>query len=249
MRKLAVLIVVLLMVFMTVGVSSAAAPVQDPTCTNSFVRQVQENDFAYITHVFSSVRYTPGGAVKEVFFAPIELAVLDDVTTITDNPGVHQFPCVADTRWVYVQYEVDGVITKGWSLESQILGLFGPAYWIAPGHIPDPVTPTSCSNAPTFALVPGGQGQIAQVFSTLRDFPGGPGTRINSPAIFNVVDPTDPAVDPAVFGGYTQPTCAGGLAFYLIDYGGDIGMGWASEGQGSSYYLTPYTPPPAPAAG
>jgi hypothetical protein len=242
MRKLVVLIVVLLMVSMTVSVSSAAAPVQDPTCTNSFVRQVNENDFAYITHVFSTVRETPGGAVKKVFLAPMELAVLSDVETITDNPGIHQFPCVNNTRWVYVQYAEGAVITKGWSLESQILGLFGPAYWIAPGHIPPPVTPTSCPGGPSFGLVPGGMGMINLDFSTLRPKPGVPGTQINAPATFNVVAAA------AVPAPYTQPTCAGGLAFWYIDYGGTIGAGWASEGQGSKRFLV-NTPAPAAATG
>lgn len=243
MRKLAVLIAVLLMVFMTVGVSSAAAPVADPTCTNSFVRQVNENDFAYITHVFSSVRFAPAGNVKKVFFSPSELAVLSDVETITDNPGTHQFPCVNNQRWIYVQFPDT---TKGWVLESQILGLFGSAYWIAPGHIPEPVTPTSCSAAPPFGLIIGGTGQIAQVFSTLRPKPGQAGVRVNAPASFTVLDP---AVDPDFFDGMTQPTCAGGLAHWAIDYGGTIGRGWATEGQGTQRWLENTTAPAAAPAG
>jgi hypothetical protein len=243
MRKLAVLIAVLLMVAMTVGVSSAAAPVADPDCPASYENLLEENDFAHVAVIFSTLRYTPDGAAKEVLFAPTELAVFDDVTTITDNPGIHQFPCVTNTRWAYVQDTT--TLSKGWVLLSEINGFWGSAYWIAEGTVPVPETPTSCSNAPAFGLTPGGTGEIAQVFSTLREFPGGPGTQINSPAAFNVLDPL--VDDPALFDGYTQPTCAGGLAFWRIDYGGTIGGGWASEGQGSTYWLSPTTAPAAAA--
>lgn len=236
MRKLAVLIVVLLMVSMTFSVSSAAAPTPDPACSGSLQRMLSAdplspNNEGFITSVFSTLRYTPDGGVKEVMFAPGTFTVVDPVA----EPGIFtggltQPTCKTNVLFWYIRY---GTGEEGWASESQVSSIFGSnQYWLTAG---DPVTtpPTACPGGPSFGLVAGGTGKIAQVFSTLRVTPGGSGVQVNAPATFNVVAAA------AVPGGYTQPTCAGGLAFWYIDYGGTIGAGWASEGQGSTRWLLP----------
>lgn len=249
MRKLAVLIAVLLMVFMTVGVSSAAAPAPDPACTGSLTRQLSAdtaspNSHGFVAHVFSSLRFTPDGATKKVIFAPGSFNVFDDASTVALT-GLHNPTCKTNVLWWYIQYSDVPGQPAGWALESQVNSIFGSnQYWLNAGT-PVDNPPTACPGGPSFGLIPGGTGQIAQVFSTLRPAPGAAGTRVNAPATFNVVAAA------LVPGGYTQPTCAGGLAYWYIDYGGTIGAGWASEGQGGTRWLQNTTPPPppAPAAG
>jgi hypothetical protein len=237
MRKLVVLITVLLIGAMTLSIGSAA-PSADPNCPASYVSQLAPGVTGHVNVVFSTLRYTPDGNVKQVIFAPGTFSVQTQDQTFADT-GLNQGPCVTNTRWWYVQYmDVEGY-PYGWALESEIDGQYGSAYWMVPGLIE---TPTSCSNSPTFGLIPGGTGEIAQDFSTLRPAPGEPGTVINAPASFWVVDPMDPSF-PAP---YTQPTCAGGLAFWYINYGGTIGAGWASEGQGSTRWLQNTTPEATP---
>jgi hypothetical protein len=239
MRKLAVLIVVLLMVSMTFSVSSAAAPAPDPACTGSLTRMLSADPAAvtvnhgFITSIFSTLRYTPDGGVKKVMFSPNEFVVVDPVA----EPGLFaggltQPTCKTNVLFWYIRYPATG--DEGWASESQVASIFGSnQYWLTAG---DPVTtpPTACPGGPAFALTAGGQGQIAQVFSTLRVTPGGSGVRVNAPATFTV------AAAAAVPAGYTQPTCRNGLAFWYVDYGGTIGAGWASEGAGSTRWLIPY---------
>ncbi len=242
MRKFALLLVLLVVLSASFSVSTAA-PAADPACPGSLVPQLNiatQNPTGHIAHVFSTLRNTPDGSVKQVIFAPATFNVFDAASV---PAGFTQPSCVNGVWSWYIQYiDVPGQ-PFGWASESQTISIWGfDQYWLVPGAVPAPTTPTTCSTAPAFQLTPGGSGQIADVFSTLRPEPGVPGTVINAPAHFNVFDAA------SVPAGFTQPTCAGGIAYWYIQYSDIPGqpVGWASEGNHSTYWLEPA---PAPAAG
>ena len=96
-----------------------------------------------------------------------------------------------------------------------------------------------CAGSLPTQLTVGGQGQIAQAFSTLRDSPGGiPIQIVYAPATFTVI------------GG---PACGpfDNLTYFQIDYGNGQ-SGWANESQiisqwgYNAYWLTPTSAPPPP---
>ncbi len=236
MRKLALLLVALLLLGATFSVSADADPLSDPACPGSLLPQLSPGAPGHINRVFSSLRYTPDGSVKQVIFAPATFSVQTVEQTLTDT-GLSQPSCVNDVWSWYIQYtDVDGN-PYGWASESQILSIWGPdQYWLVPGEIEPPTTPTACDSAPAFRLVEGGTGEIAQVYSTLRTVPAGPGERIYAPATFTVYASGN------VPAGFTQPTCVDGQAYWYIQYDDSGKFGWANEGYGDEYFLAPITP-------
>lgn len=106
---------------------------------------------------------------------------------------------------------------------GEVLGLF-PS--ITPPPPPPTPTPAICEGFLPSRLRSGGQGRVTPGSSNnLRDQPttsGGLVAVIPSGAAFSVL---------------TGPICAGGIAWWQVDYEGIIG--WTAEGQGSTYYLEP----------
>ncbi|NPV67834.1 MAG: hypothetical protein HPY64_11860 [Anaerolineae bacterium] len=88
---------------------------------------------------------------------------------------------------------------------------------------------TPCPGSLPTRLAVGDTGEVARSFSSLRNSPGGLVIRVMyTGARFTVLE---------------GPTCAGGLTFYKIDYGGGL-VGWASESAvaspwGAQYWLAP----------
>lgn len=239
MRKLALLLVLLVALSTSISVS-LAAPAADPACPGSLVPQLSTsvtNPSGHIAHIFSTLRNTPDGSVKQVVFAPATFNVYDAASV---PAGYSQPSCVNGVWSWYIQYIDVAGQPSGWASESQTISIWGlDQYWLVPGAVPAPTTPTTCATAPDFRLTPGGSGEIADVYSTLRPAPGVPGKVIYAPGAFNVFDAA------SVPAGFTQPTCAGGIAYWYIQYTDIPGqpVGWASEGNHSTYWLRP-----APAA-
>ena len=234
MRKLALLVLAFLLLGATFS-ANAADPTADPNCPGSLTPQLTPGATGHVQSFFSSLRNTPDGTVKQVIFSPATFNVQTAGQTLTDT-GLSQPSCVHNVWSWYIQYtDVEGQ-PVGWASESQVISIFGlNMYWLVPGAITPPTAPTTCSAAPAFQLTAGGTGEIALTYSTLRSVPGGAGTRIAAPANFTVFDAA------SVPAGYTQPTCVGGSAYWYIQYTDVEGqpVGWANEGYGSTYYLTP----------
>lgn len=116
----------------------------------------------------------------------------------------------------------------GWTAEGQ-----GSTYWLEPYTASQPVT---CSPAPR--LVAGMTARVTPgAANTLRSAPG---TGSDSVAIGEI--PGN-----GVFGVITGPVCAGdGRYWWQVQYGSLVG--WTAEGQGSTYWLEPYSGNQPPAA-
>ena len=241
MRK--TVVVTLLLVVLTALLAAplfaaeSAAPVQsasdapvaqaDPACPGSLVNTLTVGETGIVARQFSSLRNAPGGAAFR--FLPG-----GSVFTVIGGPT-----CVNDLWYIQVDY---GNGLTGWANESQVSSQYGQnLYWleehtVTPTNTPVPTDPCGAS-LPT-QLTLGGQGQIAQRFSTLRTAPPAlAGVRnVFSPATFDVV------------GG---PECFGGLVYWEITYldGPAAGQtGWANESQRTSsygidqYWLEPLAP-------
>jgi hypothetical protein len=234
MRKLALLLVALLLLGATFSASAAAStPTADPNCSGSLIPQLTPGSPGHVASFFSSLRNTPNGTVKQVIFSPATFSVQTAAQTTTDT-GLSQPTCQNNVWFWYIQYtDVDGS-PFGWASESQVVSIFGlNQYWLLPGEITPPTTPTSCSSDTPFGLEQGGKGEIALSFSTLRTVPAGTGERISAPATFTVYASGN------VPAGYTQPTCVAGQAYWYIQYDDSGKFGWANEGFGGTYYLIP----------
>lgn len=237
MRKLALLLA--LLVVFGVGVTvSAAAPTADPACPGSLLPQLTTtgaNSVGHVNHIFSTLRVSPDGPAKQVFFAPSNF-------TVTAPPDGGANPRCATSVWFwYVKYDSG---EEGWASESQTNSIWGAnQFWLVPGTVEvPPPAPFSCPLSLPVRLHPGDAGQIAQAFSTLFDEPNGTVIeRVSAPATFHVLN----------IEGETNPVCDLGVTFFHIQYDASGKSGWASESQtggpyGSSYYLELVPPPPPP---
>ena len=235
MRKLTLLLVLLLLMGATFS-ASAADPTADPNCPGSLLPGLTPGGPGHVASFFSSLRNAPDGSVKQIIFSPATFSVQTAEQTLADT-GLSQPSCKNNIWFWYIQYtDVEGS-PYGWASESQVVSIFGlNQYWLLPGEIEPPTTPTACNSAPEFRLVEGGTGEIAQTFSTLRTVPAGAGERIYAPATFTVYASGN------VPAGFTQPTCVDGQAYWYIQYDDSGKFGWANEGYGDEYYLAPIVP-------
>ncbi len=109
---------------------------------------------------------------------------------------------------------------------AALLVLVGLGLSTLPAHAVDG---SPCPGSLPTRLAVGDTGEVARSFSSLRNSPGGLVIRVMyTGARFTVLE---------------GPTCAGGLTFYKIDYGGGL-VGWASESAisspwGAQYWLAP----------
>ena len=201
MRKLAALIAIVA-ILSTFAVVPAFA---DASCPGSLPNRLTINGRGEIAQTFSTLRYTPGGIPIQVVYAPAQFTVLA-------GPASDGYLC-------YYQIKYDNGMT-GWAAESELASVYGyNQYWLAPtdGQAPPPPTDsTYCPGSIATRLTVGGQGSIAQTFSTLRDAPGGNAIQtVFSPATFTVL---------------AGPVSDGFLCYFQIDYGNGQ-SGWAAESQ------------------
>ncbi|NDJ78416.1 MAG: SH3 domain-containing protein, partial [Chloroflexi bacterium] len=123
--------------------------------------------------------------------------------------------------WWRVSYQ--GI--TGWTAEGE-----NGVYWIAPLY--------TCNNSPPPRLTPNTLAQVLPGLpNRLRDYPGTNGAQIGEipgGGVFTVLD---------------GPQCGPeGWTWWRVNYNGQVG--WTAEGQGSEYWLAPYSyvpepPPPA----
>ncbi len=123
--------------------------------------------------------------------------------------------CYDRSYWWQVNY--NGQI--GWTPEGQ-----GNVYWTQPYN-----TPNVCMNLPT-RLIPGSLGRVT---------PGLPNVIRTQPNQdwSSVIIATMPAG--SVFNVLSGVTCANGMTWRQVNYYGTVG--WTAEGQGSTYWLEPYS--------
>ncbi len=206
MKKLSLIVIICLLASAVTVLPAFAQYASDPTCPGSLPSRLNAGDRGQIAEDYSTLRYTPNGATIQVIFAPAQFTVLSKL-------------CDGYTWSLQIQY--DSGMT-GWATESQVVSEFGyNRYWVAPvGIMPPPPPPPpwdgTCPGAPSPQLAVGDLGYIAQVYSTLRDAPGGiPLKVMYAPGTFQVLE---------------GPVCDGYLNYYHIVYT-DGSTGWASEGQ------------------
>jgi LysM repeat protein len=121
--------------------------------------------------------------------------------------------CAGGIYWWQVNY--NGAI--GWTGE----GVPG-TYWV------EPYAPTTCSLAPLLTV--GGQGRVLPgLANVVRSQPG----RGSGSVVVGEIQPG------TIFAVLAGPQCSDGINWWQINAGGLIG--WTGEGQGSSYWVEPYT--------
>jgi len=225
MRKITLLLLALIIMMGLSVVAVQAAPAEHHGNCTPGSRATQFNgpfpQAGFVNERFSTLRVSPQNPT------PIRVFQTDATFQVVD----HQ--CYRGFSWVRVDYAAIAGSPDGWSLESEVGGLYGGGYWLVPGTPPPPPPPVGgpCTGslAPAMggslggpAVAPGTFGRIAETFSTLRTAPAG-----NAIRRFNAPD------DFAVVGG---PVCAGNLVWYQIDYGVPNGLGWALESEVNSVY-------------
>jgi len=184
-------------------------------CPGSLPTRLAVGDTGEVARSFSSLRNSPGGLVIQVMYTGARFTVLEGPV------------CAGGLTFYRIDY---GGGLVGWASESQIDSPWGSQYWLAPvgddGGEPEPL---GCAGSLAPRLEVGDIGRVARSFSSLRSSPAGPVISVRyTHEQFTVLE---------------GPTCAGGLVFFKIDYGGGL-VGWASESEiyspwGSQYWLEP----------
>ena len=207
-----------------------------PDCPGAPPPRLILSETAQVAQAFSSLRADVG--------SPVVLRVMyranNDQFTVTAGPV-----CAGPHYW----WEVDFNGITGWVTEG-----LGATYWIEPvGETATPVatftpaptatpaspivatavvaTPapvTDCPGAPAPRLTVGGQGGVAQVFSTLR-------ADIGSNTALTIMY----RANNAVFSVVSGPVCSGPYYWWQVTYDGITG--WVTEGTGATYWLEPVT--------
>lgn len=213
MRKFVLVLVVILTIISPFAVLPAFAQV---SCPGSLPTQLTINGRGQIAQSFSTLRDAPAGNPIQVVFAPAQFTVLA-------GPASDGFLC-------YFQIKYDNGLT-GWANESELTSIYGSnQYWLIPTNGQPPPATSACPGSLATRLTVGGQGTIAQTFSTLRDAPGG--------------NPIQIMFAPAHFTVLAGPASDGFLCYFQIKY--DSGAtGWAAESEVNSiwglnqYWLAP----------
>jgi hypothetical protein len=218
MRKI-IVFVVLVAIFALPGLGILPAGAACSYIPSAFVA----GDSGHVAQSFSTLRTAIAGPGTRIL-APAEFTV-NSVTTV----NCHNWVNITYTSGVD-EFGVSAAGRSGFALESQDYydGTYGPGTWLALGSTPEPV-PGTCEfsygtafeSADPSAPI---DGEIAQVFSTLRSAPGAAGTRVLAPATFFATD----------------QVCVGGFSWVYITYvdGVDVNgnsvaqqSGWALESQ------------------
>ena len=120
--------------------------------------------------------------------------------------------CSDAMNWYYISY--NGIV--GWTAEGS-----GGVYWVEPV-----VANNGCAITPR--LTPGGQGRVT---------PGLPNVIRNQP--WRGAGSSIIGLIPAggVFNVQSGPSCANGIQWWLVQYGGVTG--WTGEGEGATYWVEP----------
>jgi len=199
---------------------TATAHAQGSGCPGSLPTRLAIGMRGRVAQSYSSLRVEPGGAVRAVKYKGDEFTVIDG-------------PACGNTLTHYKLDYGDGNV--GWASESQVYSVWGDnQYWLEPvpgtggaglqegqgggggeEQVVEPVV-DNCAGSLAARLVVGQRGVVARTYSTLRSAPNGLGFRIMpNGQVFTVLE---------------GPSCAGGLAWYRLDYGNGV-VGWASESQ------------------
>ncbi len=211
MRKLIILITAVL-IFGALAALPAAA--QGYSCPGSLAPRLSLGSHGQIAQTFSTLRAAPGGAPIQIVYAPATF-------TVTEGPA-----CDGYLTYFHIQYDNGG--PNGWAVESELYSVWGyNQYWLAPTNAPPPPPPpppqnTTCPGSLPTQLQIGQHGHIAEVFSTLRDSPGGNAIQIMYP--------------PSTFTVLAGPASDGYLCYFQIQYDNGGPTGWASESQVYSIY-------------
>ncbi len=192
----------------------AAADDGGVVCNDSPATRLVNETEGQVARVFSTlraginsseiIRIMPGGAVFDIIDGPF------------CNDGTVQL------TWWEVEYDGD----TGYASEGANLSIWGVnQYWLQPVDEtePDP-DPETCDASPETRLDGEAQGQVAQVFSSIREGVGSPNilATMYAPAVFDILD---------------GPVCAGPHYWYQVSYDGTTG--WATEGYLEDYWLEP----------
>jgi hypothetical protein len=183
-------------------------------CADSPATRLVNETEAQVAQVFSSlrtginssnvIRIMPGGAVLDILDGPY------------CNEGEAQI------TWWHVEY--DGL--DGYASEGANVSIWGyNQYWLQPVDDTDPEPePGPCYASPETRLDGETEGQVAQVFSSIRAGIGSPDIlkTMYAPAVFEILD---------------GPVCAGPHYWYQVSYDGTTG--WATEGYLDDYWLEP----------
>ncbi|MEQ8676936.1 MAG: hypothetical protein RLP44_26325 [Aggregatilineales bacterium] len=194
------------------------------------------SETAQVAQAFSSLR----ADVNSSIVLRVMYRANNDQFTVTDGPV-----CAGPHYW----WEVDFNGITGWVTEG-----LGSTYWVEPVGATTPVatatattsaptatpaspivatavvaTPapvTGCPGAPEPRLTVGGQGGVAQVFSTLR-------ADIGSNTALAIMY----RANNAVFSVVSGPVCSGPYYWWEVTFDGMTG--WVTEGTGATYWLEP----------
>jgi hypothetical protein len=218
MRKLVVLMTVVVILGALAALPASAA---DYSCPGSLAPRLGLGSRGQIAQTFSTLRNAPGGSPVQIVYAPASF-------TVVEGPS-----CDGYLTYFRVQYDNGG--PNGWAAESQIYSPWGyNQYWLEPTNAPPPPPPPPtniCPGSLPTRLQIGQHGDITEVFSTLRNAPGGTPIRILYP--------------PATFTVLAGPASDGYLCYFQIQYDNGGPTGWAAESQiysvwgNNRYWLAP----------
>lgn len=177
------------------------------TCNGAPEPRLTVGETAQVAQNFSSLR----AGISSPVVLRVMYRAQGDTMAVLEGPV-----CSGPYNWWRVEH--DGI--TGWVTEGT-----GNAYWVEPLDTTDMPVAT-CPGAPGPRLTVGGQGQVAQTYSTIRAGVGSPIARTimyrSNNAVFDVI------------GG---PICAGPHYWWEVEYNGITG--WVTEGTGNAYWLAP----------
>lgn len=215
-RKLLGLAVIFTLV-LAAALSASAQSNGDMVCAGSPPTRMVGESTGRVARVFSSLR--DGVASNNV----LKILSHGDTFSILDGPVCDEKP--GKLTWWQVDYNG----TVGWVSEGQVRSIWGNnLYWIEPVGDPPTTPPPSpeppCNASPATRLDGASQGQVAQVYSSIRSAIGSPNVLKVMPggAVFDILD---------------GPVCAGPHYWYQVSYDGTTG--WSTEGYRSTYWLEP----------
>ena len=212
MIKKVVLLVLLALIVVPVVAADDGGVVCDDSPATRLVNETQ----GQVAQVFSTLRaeinsnnilhIMPGGAVFDILDGPF------------CNTGSVQI------TWWQVQHNGE----VGYASEGANFSIWGyNQYWLQPVDDTDPEPepePGECLASPETRLDGAAQGQVAQVFSSIREDIGSQNIlkTMFAPAVFDILD---------------GPICAGPHYWYQVSFDGTTG--WSTEGYQEEYWLEP----------
>ena len=206
--------IVLLALLALILVPVVAAEDGGVVCEGSPATRLVNETQGQVAQIFSTlrgdiaslniIRIMPGGAVFDILDGPF----------CDDGTGGH-------ITWWQVEYLGD----VGYASEGANRSIWGDnQYWLQPVDDVTPEPDPVCDASPETRLEGETQGEVAQVFSSIREGIGSANVlkTMYAPAVFDILD---------------GPVCAGPHYWYQVSYDGTTG--WATEGYLDEYWLQP----------